>query len=219
MHRPPSPSPFNFNWRILALAGGGALLLALLMHPASAGYKSPSDTASAATAAAPATLAGDASPADNQPRRFSILDLVGKISLAVLLIYGVSFGLSRAKRLGLGGSLLPTPTDRHQRLQLRETLSLGRQIGNLYLVEVDDQVLLLGATTDQIYLLWQPAPASTCSFKPVPEEPDFAEPADPPAAPRFDVPLFQRGFGAPARRESDWAQQRSQLINALIQSE
>jgi hypothetical protein len=235
--RSAAPAPLTFNWRLLGIVGGAMLLLALWMNPGSArpareaeratevaAALSPAHGAEGATEVAPAlspALGELASAKPAKVERFSMIDLVGKLSLAVLLLYGVSFGLMKAKSLGFlnqfaGASQTMTEG---QRLRLRETLPLGRQDGTLYLLELDGQMLLVGAATDQLQLLWSTAPEQTSSFAPVDHptpEPQERTPKLPVAE---DLPLFQRGFGQAPRKEADWAKERSRLISALAQAE
>ena len=166
-------------------------------------------------------------PAQEQagPVHLSVLDLLGRIGIAIIFVYAIAFALSRSKGLRpLPLSLtrwLPTPTrTEHRRLRLCENLSLSRQEGTLYLVEVDGQTFLLGAGSGPLQVLWSPPTDGTSSFKPVTER---AEERSRAAAPEelalADRPLSQRGSAKPPRRESDWARERSRLISALMESE
>lgn len=207
--RPRAQSRPAFNWRLLGGAGGVMLLLALWMNPQSARsaeWKQPQQP-QAQSAFAPAPKAAPAS--------LSMLDVLGKLSLAALAVYGLGFGLKRARDHGLLGQwgVLPA-TGPANRVHLRETLSLGRNQGNLYLVELDDRAMLLGASLDGLQVLWQAAPEQTASFPPVKSELSV-EPARKP-----QPPLLHRTLPIPAaRNEADWARERSRLISSLAQAE
>lgn len=199
----------SFNWRLLGGAGGIMVLLALWMNPQSARSadwqpKAEKPILATADKSAPASV--------------SMLDVLAKLSLAALAIYGLGFGLKRARDGGLLGQwgVMPAPGPA-SRVQLRETLSLGRGQGTLYLVELDDRALLLGASLDGLQVLWQAAPEQTSSFPPV-EAPPPVEIIEKPQPP-VELPLQQRGFAMPARNEADWARERSRLISSLVQAE
>ena len=206
----PSPGAFRLQWWVLGLAGMAALLLALWVKPAPP-RPLPSPDAAAHEQAD--------SPDAPGPAHLSVIDLVGKVSLAILLVYAAAFGLSRARRAGLLKQFAPAaPADAGGLLQLRETLALGQEEGTLYLIEVEGQKMLLGAAADQLHMLWTAAADHTASFTPVVD--DRAEPRGmerPPAPRPSEEPLFQRGPGRVARRESDWARERSRLIATLMQ--
>lgn len=206
----------RFPWWGLALAGVAALVLALAMgSPQPAAEARPLETAAEATAEAEPALAPVA------PQRLSLVDVVGKLSLVVLLGYGGALGLGRLRR---GNWALPAkPVVRAgggSGLQLHDTLSLGRDSGALHLIEVQGQMLLIGSGGETPQVLWTAAPETTNSFEPVmndePQEPERPEPTPPEDS---GTPLFMRHFGAPARRETDWAAQRSRLISALMNAE
>ena len=203
---------FRLPWWILGLAGMTALLLALWVKPAPHRPSVTADVPAREQAAAP-LAAG--------PEHVSVLDLVGKISVAILLVYAVAFGLTRARRAGLLAPLSrPEPPAANSLLQLRETLALGEEQGTLFLIEVEGQKMLLGAAADQLQMLWTAASDHTASFTPVVDErpePRLGERRLTPPTP--EEPLFKRGPGRRARRESDWARERSRLIATLMQSE
>lgn len=217
MQRPASPPSVVFNWRLLAAAGAVVLLIALWARPADPQASHWDDLKGGATAAETQPEAAPETPAE--PRHLSVVDLIGKVSLSILLVYGAVLGLAKLKMLNLAPRAVANATEtRHSRLQLRETLSLGGDGPVLYLVEVESQLMLVGAAADQMQLLWQAPPEVTSSFSPVtvdqvPDEPEGPFPV------LHEASLSQRGFGAPARRETDWARERSQLISALMQSE
>jgi flagellar biogenesis protein FliO len=96
-------------------------------------------------------------------------------------------------------------------------VALGDSEANLYLIEVEDQVMLLGTAADRLQVLWQAPPEVTSSFAPVPSDEQPEEPE--PLVPVLLQAQSPWGFGPPTRGETDWARQRSQLISALIQPE
>lgn len=203
-----TPRTPAFNWRLLGGAGGIMLLLALWMSPQSA--RSAQGEAKPAQAALPST-------GNRAPVPLSMLDVLGKLSIAALAVYGLGFGLKRARDGGLLGhwGVLPAPGPA-SRVQLCETLSLGRGQGTLYLVEVDDRAMLLGASLDGLQVLWQAAPEQTAAFPPVEAPP--AEPVEEPQS-LPQLPLLQQRSAMPARNEADWARERSRLISSLVQAE
>jgi hypothetical protein len=215
---------FRFNWRFLGLAGGLMLLLALWMNPGSAKparWEEPTrqpSTPLARAAAADLPTAVKDEPA--KPEHLSVLDVVGKVSLVILVLYGIGFGLMKARNLGLLTTLgAPAPQALGQRLAVRETLPLGRQDGTLYLVELDGQLMLLGAAADQLQVLWSSASERATTFTPLDQTPEPRQPERKPTlVAQDDLPLFQRGFAKPARKEADWARERSRLISALAQT-
>ena len=205
--------------RPLALLALVALLLSVCLTPATAKpLRGPAPAPASSLKGEPLALPAD-SPSG--PVRVSVLDLLGKIGLAILLVYALAFVLTRTKGLRALGRWLPTPTRAdNRRLRLSESLPLGAREGTLHLVEVDGQVMLVWACGEQLQVLWSPASDTTSSFKPVTEE--VAEPLLPVAQAHLSAvekPLFQRGFGKLPRRESDWARERSRLISALMESE
>lgn len=207
------PATSTFNWRLLVAAGTLTLLLALLMQPGNARPAQWDEEKSAVAAVEKPVAPG--------PARVSVLDLIGKVSLAVLMVYGLGFGLAHVRKTGLGKCLvLPDLSEDNSRLQLCESLRLGRLGAVVHLLEVDGKPLLIGACAEQLFPLWQATPPTedTTGFRPVKA---LLEPDKPTARTEVSVeqPLFQHGFGQPARAESDWAQQRTQLISSLLRSE
>ena len=201
------------------------LVLSLCMNSGSArpvrwdGQPAQGSSDKALALAAPTTASAADQPAFGQPEHFSIAGVVGKLSLALLLLYGTSFGFLKARKSGfLSPFGAAPPTAQGQRLQLRDTLTLGRQEGTLYLIEVDGQVLLLGATAEQLELLWATGREQAMPVTPLAKPSEDEEPTARLPLPD-DLPLFRRGFGKPPREEADWARERSRLISALAQAE
>ena len=106
------------------------------------------------------------------------------------------------------------------RLQLRETFALPRQEGTLYLLELDGQSLLVSATAGHVEVVYSPtAPDTTSSFEPL-QEPATEKPSGFAAVYQTpDAPRPEPGFARPLRGESEWAEERSQLISALMRTE
>lgn len=165
-----------------------------------------------------------AQPPANAPVRLSVLDLLGKMAFAVLLAYGASFALARYR------SRSSQPSSRRWRLASRETdhirvrdfLALPRQEGTLYLVEMEGQTLLVGATGQQITVTWPPAaPEDTSAF--TPQDPaagrSTLEVLPEVASTGVSTPRPLPSTGRPARNQTEWAHERRRLINALMRAE
>lgn len=206
----------RFPWWGLGLAGVAALILALAL-----GSPQPAAEARPLEAAEAAPETAGALPASG-PHRLSLVDIVGKLSLVVLLGYAGALGLGRLRRgrWPLSAGPVVSRAGAGSGLQLHETLSLGRDSGALHLIEVQGQMLLIGSGGETPQVLWTAAPETTNSFEPVaddePQEPERPAPTPPEES---GTPLFMRHFGSPARRETDWAAQRSRLISALMNAE
>jgi len=215
-----SLAAFSFPWWALGLAGVFVLLLVVWMGP----LESPSSSPTLSSSVRSLENRSDSSvPATDTaaPVRVSVLDLVGKLSLVILLGYGVVFVLRRwlpnkrvrgesASHYELGG----------RELRLQDALTLPSGDGQLYLVEVRGHALLIGAAAEQLTVLWSGAEENTSALPPVngafsaAQSRSSASPVLRPAAedtrPMRNVML---------RDERDWAQQRRRLINALMESE
>ncbi len=213
---------FSFPWWALGLAGLFALLLVVWMGPGESS-SAPTTLSSSArvleNGTEPSAPAADAAA----PVRVSVLDVVGKLSLAILVGYGVVFIL---RRLGAGKKGLCekpafyAPGGRELRVQ--DSLTLPGEEGTLYLVEVQGHTLLIGAAAEPLYLLWTSAAEQTSALPPVsatsaaaPNSSGAAAFSGPRAAAEDKRPLGN----VMLRAERDWAQQRRRLINALMESE
>jgi hypothetical protein len=207
--------PFPVDLKLVVIAGLSTLLLALWLQQPSDAEPATWDQGSAPTA--PTTAA----PAPG-PVHVSTLDVLGKVSIAVLLIYGAGYAFSRYRNWRP-----PTATRRRPwrpgetgRLQLRETFVLPRREGTLYLLELDGQSLLVSATAGHVEVVYSPAaPDATSSFEPLPE-PATEKPSG--FAAVYQTPEALRpeqAFTRPRRGESEWAEERSQLISALMRAE
>lgn len=225
-HRRPRPA-WPAQVKPVAIAAFALLLLGVALQPGNAKpvkWDDPTAVTPTAAAAAP-TTAADPAPG---PARVSVLDVLGKVSFAVLLVYGIGFAMSRYR----GG--LPQPSRRGRAaggssVRVREALPLPRREGTLYLVECEGQTLLVGATAQQVSIVWTAAPEGTSSFAPVTAEPAPAptrvaatyRAAERPAVmqPLVERPLHERPFAQAPRGESEWARERHRLITALMAGE
>jgi len=111
-------------------------------------------TAPAALAQAP-----DTSPADDWqqaptgevatgPASLSVLDLLGKLTIAVLVAWGLAHGARWLQRQNVTRAMIGAPAGERP-LKLEQTLSLGVD-GRLYLITVDDQRVLLAARAGSV---------------------------------------------------------------------
>jgi hypothetical protein len=204
---------------IIALAV--LLLLGVWLQPSAAG---PSDWEQQSASAASTNYPPKPESGSRGPVRLSLLDLLGKVAMAVLLVYGVGFTLSRYR--------LRQPQARPWRarrqdeeghhLRVREALALPRHEGTLYLLELDGQALLVGATAQQVTVAWTPAaPDHTASFEPLRDpSPEARSGATPDFAVASPVPPRPpKGLPRAMRDESQWTQERRQLISALMRTE
>lgn len=174
--------------------------------------------------AAPETVSSPPAPEDPGPVQLSLLDVLGKVSIAVLLVYALAFVLSRCRgaslRLRSGGRSSQPTTLSGVGLRICEACPLPRQEGTLYLIECAGQSLLLGASAQQLDVLWSPPPPeNTSRFAPVAavEEAPTTTPGARYVA--FDELPAPRPPVRPAKPESEWARERSRLIHALMQGE
>jgi len=89
---------------------------------------------------------GRSVPAANPPGSLAILDLLGKLTIAVLVAYGLAHGARWLQQQGIGRRS-PTTAEAdagESALRLEQTLSLGAD-GRLYLVSFDGRRVLLAA--------------------------------------------------------------------------
>jgi flagellar biogenesis protein FliO len=209
----------------VAIAALALLLLGVALQPGNAKPVKWDDPTAVTPATAAPTTAAEPAPG---PARVSVLDILGKVSFAVLLIYGIGFAMSRYR----GG--LPQPSRRGgaaggSSVRVREALPLPRREGTLYLVECEGQTLLVGATAQQVSIVWTAAPEGTSSFAPVVAAPEPVpsrvaatyRTAERPAVmqPLAERPLSGRASTQAPRGESEWARERHRLITALMAGE
>jgi hypothetical protein len=208
-------------WKLWAVLAGGLLVVGLWLVPGQTpGLFTPAAAQAEGTLTPPPSLPPLDPPAS--PVQLSVLDVVGKAALLLLLVYGLGQVISRL-RLGRPASRPPAVPDlpAGDRVRVVEAMVLDPEEGTLYLLEVDGQTLLVGAANGNLRTLWAPAPEVTTAFEPVltlETTPDSLESRSPHEPPR-ERPLAELGLGGPMRREADWARQRSQLINALLDAE
>ncbi len=102
-------------------------------------------SAADSTAAHPPDEGGYLPAETSGPAYLSILDVAGKLIVAVVIAYGLLYAIRwwRDNRLQ-AGTQAPS---RERRMTLEETLALGPD-GHLYLVEVEGQRMLLAARQD-----------------------------------------------------------------------
>ena len=79
----------------------------------------------------------------------AILDLLGKLTIAVLVAWGLSWGVRWLYQQGGTRNLLPGHSTENRELRLDEVLPLGAD-GRLYLVTVSGQRILLAAREGSI---------------------------------------------------------------------
>lgn len=106
------------------------------------------------TAPAVIAQAPDSPPADDWqqaptgavttgPASLSVLDLLGKLTIAVLVAWGLAHGARWLQRQNVTRAMTGAPAGESP-LRLEQTLSLGGD-GRLYLITVDDRRVLLAA--------------------------------------------------------------------------
>lgn len=204
-----TPVSPNNRYVIGGLLLGGVLLLTLAitwMQPTP-----PAETGN--TLAQPAEDIGG-----YQPYQVSILDVLGKLSVAVLCIYGAALGLrwwkSKTKLSGYPGA-------DQDLLRIKEQAHLGpRQ--KLYLIELGQRVVLLGSGEGELSVLVDlpaeevyPEPSAPLSEVHLTGD-DFVEPA--PA--KSTVELHGERIRTQSwRDQQDWPRRRELLIKALEDDE
>lgn len=170
--------------------------------------------------AAPQTfeVAGDRQPApapqtSTGPGSLALLDLLGKLTIAVLVAYGLAHGARWLHQHGLGRRTLSGEWGSERELQLEETLPLGAD-GRLYLVTVGGQRILLAARDGAIQRidLNEPEEAVAATYRTVRQRGD---------APADELNIAQSRLSTRAVRadvisdSASWAQRRDQLLRQL----
>lgn len=156
----------------------------------------------AGSSPAPQPLGASAS----EPVNVSMLDILTKLALLVLGVYGIAWGVNAARRSGfrLGGV---APAAQNMRLRECECLRLG-STGSLHLVEVDRRpVLVASSPTGEVSLVLDLAAASQPAPTPQPE---------PAPAPELQDDVALR-LESDLQADRDWAERRDSLIRALAQ--
>lgn len=184
-----------------------ALLLAIALPPAFAQSATAQDLADQIAVTQlgpdPAKASEPLSGESAEPVPVSVLDILTKLALLVLAVYGVAWGLNAAKRNGFRlGNL--TPTSQNTRLRECECLRLG-STGFLYLVEVDRRsILLAGNPAGDLSLVLDLSAANR------PNEPARETREQSPD----ETPM---GLDSDLQADLDWAERRDALIRALAQ--
>ncbi len=166
--------------------------------------------ASAALAQTPDAPASDdwqpvpAAQTATGPASLSVLDLLGKLTIAVLVAWGLAHGARWLQQHKTGG----------RPLKLEQTLSLGVD-GRLYLIRVDDQRVLLAAregSVQRIEIGPEPRTGATPVYRAVTKRHD--RPAD-------ELNIGHAGISTrPVRSDvvadsDNWTQRRDELLREL----
>jgi len=151
----------------------------------------------------------------------SVTDLLAKLALVALLIYGATWGLKQWRER----AIVTPSSGRGGLIRVRESVALGGS-GHLYVVEFGSRNLLVSAVGDQVTLLTGNSSSEMNGFDtsslPVQEEVAREEP---PA--EATGGLFQQRMrdvnGARLRAENfkrtaDWERKRDALVKALQES-
>ncbi len=192
-----------------ALLLGGVLLVAVTIT-----WMYPDPPAENITAAA--VSSGDIESYESQ--QVSLLDVLGKLSVAILCIYGVTLGLrwwkDRTRLPGSGGT-------EQALLTIREQAHLGPK-QKLYLIELGQRMVLLGSGEGELSVLVDLPVEEVYPAPPVlPDKvhltvDDLAEPV--PSEPALEL-HGARIRTRSQRDEQDWPRRREDLIRALQHSE
>lgn len=174
--------------------------------------------------AADATTVNDTpqpSVAGSSVRPVSMADLLGKLALVVVLIYGATWGLKQWRER----AIVTPSSGRGGLIRVRESVALGTS-GHLYVVEFGSRNLLVSAVGDQVTLLTANSSSEMSAFdtSSIPVQ-EIVEEEQPPAEPVEG--LFQQRMrdvnGARLRAENfrrtaDWERKRDALVRALQES-
>lgn len=142
------------------------------------------------------------------PARVSVLDIVAKLALVVLAVYGFAWGAKQVQRHGVGMSraLAPSGGDRLRRcahLPLRDGASL-------HMIEVDRRPLLVAThRSGEVSLLLDLGPSEP--------PPTLCPGPTPETAPSTTPESTEVLAAATLRDERDWERRREALIRALSQ--
>lgn len=174
-----------------------------------------------ATDAATVNATPQPSTAGSSVRPVSLADLLGKLALVVVLIYGATWGLKQWRER----AIVTPSSGRGGLIRVRESVALGNS-GHLYVVEFGSRNLLVSAVGDQVTLLTANTSSEMSSFdtSSIPVQ-DTVQEELPPAEP--EEGLFQQRMrdvnGARLRAENfrrtaDWERKRDALVRALQES-
>ncbi len=153
-----------------------------------------------------------------QPHRVSILDMLGKLSVAVLCIYGVIWGL----RWWKDKTTLEADRGKEEDLlKIKEQACLGQR-QKLYLVEVGKHIILIADGDGELSLLAD-LPAEEVYPRPSPPEEQVSLPVidfSMPAIKGTDQARHGQEIRVRSQRDQqDWPRRRELLIRALQQQE
>lgn len=191
-----------------AWAQGGANTVNDWMPPAT-----PTETAVASETATPSGMGTGLRP-------FSITDMLAKLALVAVLIYGATWGLKQWRERAIA-----TPSSgRGGLIRVRESVALGSS-GHLYVVEFGSRNLLVSAVGDQVTLLTGNSSAEMSGFdtsslpvqEALPEE-QVPEPVDGMFQQRMRDVNGARLRAENFRRTADWERKRDALVRALQES-
>lgn len=147
------------------------------------------------------------------PTSLSVLDLLGKLTIAVLVAWGLAHGARWLQQQNITRATLGAPAGESP-LKLEQTLSLGVD-GRLYLIRVDDQRVLLAAregSVQRIEIESDTRPGATPVYRA--------------ATKRHDRPADELNIGhaaistRPVRSDvvadsANWTQRRDELLREL----
>lgn len=191
---------------------------------AQGGAESANDWLPPVTATDAATVNDTPQPssAGSSVRPVSLADLLGKLALVVVLIYGATWGLKQWRER----AIVTPSSGRGGLIRVRESVALGNS-GHLYVVEFGSRNLLVSAVGDQVTLLTANSSSEMGAFdtSSIPVQEIMEEEQQPPAEPAEG--LFQQRMrdvnGARLRAENfrrtaDWERKRDALVRALQES-
>ena len=167
-----------------------------------------------------------ASPA-TEPVYLSVLDLIGKLTIAVLIAYGLSLALRWAQH----HYLRSRQTGGHGSMQLEEVLPLGPD-AKLYIVSVEGRRVLLASCNDSVQHLSDlgtDLPVGASRFTSVSRGPEAASDELNVVHAPLSTTRLRQGYGGQAGGQgavrpdvvSDpeaWAQRRDKLLSELEES-
>lgn len=174
-----------------------------------------------ATNAATATDTMQSPVAGDSVRPVSMADLLGKLALVVVLIYGATWGLKQWRERAIA-----TPSSgRGGLIRVRESVAFGNS-GHLYVLEFGSRNLLVSAVGDQVTLLTANSSSEMSGFdtssipvqETVEEEQQPAEPVEGIFQQRMRDVNGARLRAENFRRTADWERKRDALVRALQES-
>lgn len=217
----------NINWSLVGGIVIAALILGFVLRselasPAAHHAPPGQEISAAADAQAPATAPLSAGAAVTE---VSLLDILGKLGIIVMLLYGAAWLFGRLRGGASVSQVITGRLSRAGELSVREMVPLGRSSGTLFLVETAGRKMLIGAGGDSMQLLWSSSSDETTGMLPVPAEPQGVEPRgmERPRLQEYtdERPLMQKTrhtANPQGGREADWERQRKRLISELMTS-